>query len=34
MCCLPAAAVLAVHGIVNTMSTKILAWIATFSAAW
>ena len=29
-----AAAVLAVHGIVNTVSTKLLAWIATFSAGW
>ncbi|KAK9918140.1 hypothetical protein WJX75_001594 [Coccomyxa subellipsoidea] len=26
--------ILAIHGIVNTISTRILAWIATFSAAW
>lgn len=29
-----AAVILAIHGIVNTISTRVLAWIATFSAAW
>lgn len=28
------AAVLAVHGLVNTISTRLLAWVSTFSAAW
>jgi uncharacterized membrane protein len=26
--------VLCIHGIVNTISTKLLAYISTFSAAW
>lgn len=28
------AVVLAIHGLVNTISTKLLAWISTLSAAW
>lgn len=32
--CVEIAVTLAIHGIVNTISTRILAWISTFSAAW